>query len=1254
MKKRITTYTFDASAGTITFGFSPEIEGFSLITNVVDNVVIYQFNDNNLGGTVLTNVLTLTYDTSSMSDTDELMILYDDGVDTATVTANAGTNLNTSALAVETGGNLAAIKANTDDIETLLGTIEGNQLPDGHNVTIDNVSIDVDTGLTGLATETTLSSIDGNVNTIAGGIGALATTDSVQALGTAMTDNTQVTQIVNATGDVVTVTGNKLDVNASIDTTGLALAANQQTDALTDAELRATAVPISGTVTANTGLDLSGLATSAKQLPDGHEVEVNNFPTEYPLPAAQITTLTPPAAITGFATSAKQLADNHQVTVSNIANTPVITGFATETTLDSIKDTDGIKKITDALPTGTNSIGKISDITTSIIPGTGATNLGKAKGSQVGATDTGVAILGKLRAADSHTDEDEGAYDTFSMTDFHELRTKDQRAIDLANCNVYTDYTAISNDTTGIANSTNHVFGAGAVTFNKVNGADNTVYGGVYKTMTAFDVSEIFEAGGFVGIGAYLPSLTNVINVFLRIGTDTTNYNCWTWPVANLTASTWMNLRTPAATPDYARNAGNGWNTAAISYVAFGVEFNSEANTLSGIIIDHVHMVGGRITSTDTSTAITTNVNTANMNILKVGGTPTDTGNGTTSAGTLRVTVSSDTTGVLSVDDNGGALTVDNGGTFAVQSTNQANSGVDIGDVTINNAAGAAAVNIQDGGNTITVDGSVTANAGTNLNTSTLAVESGGNLASIKTNTDKIPALGQALAGASVPVILPAATITTLTPPAAITGFATSAKQDTIAGYVDGIEGYVDGIEGLLTTIDADTSNVSTKIDTLAGAVAGTEVQVDVLTMPMTTVQGTITANLSATDNAVLDDIAANQTDGTQKTQIIDSGGEAVTVTGGKLDVNASIDTTGLATSAKQDTIIGHIDGIEGYVDGIETTLTAINNKLVTGTDIGDVTINNSTGANAVNIQDGGNTITVDGTVTANTGLSQPLTDTQLRATAVPISVATIPSHNVTNAGTFATQATLAAETTKVIGTVNVAAAQSIAVTQSGTWDEVGINDSGNSITVDGTVLLGANSGVDIGKLTANQSVNVAQMNGATVTMGNGAAGTGVQRVTIASDSTGQIKLAAGTAGIGKLTANSGVDIGDVDILSIAAGNNNIGDVDVASIAAGTNIIGKVGHDITGIGHGVKTVTTAGTDVALAASTVCKKVDIQAQTDNTSLIAVGGSGVDATIATGTGIVLNPGDTYSLEIDNLADVYIDSLVNGEGVRFTYYT
>ena len=86
---------------------------------------------------------------------------------------------------------------------------------------------------------------------------------------------------------------------------------------------------------------------------------------------------------------------------------------------------------------------------------------------------------------------------------------------------------------------------------------------------------------------------------------------------------------------------------------------------------------------------------------------------------------------------------------------------------------------------TVTSSGTVTANAGTNLNTSALALEAGGNLAAIKAKTDNIPALGQALAAASVPVILPAATVTTLTPPAAITGFAT---ETTVGGIKTGTD----------------------------------------------------------------------------------------------------------------------------------------------------------------------------------------------------------------------------------------------------------------------------------------------------------------------------------------------------------------------------------------------------------------------------------------------------------------------------------
>jgi len=57
------------------------------------------------------------------------------------------------------------------------------------------------------------------------------------------------------------------------------------------------------------------------------------------------------------------------------------------------------------------------------------------------------------------------------------------------------------------------------------------------------------------------------------------------------------------------------------------------------------------------------------------------------------------------------------------------------------------------------------------------------------------------------------------------------------------------------------------------------------------------------------------------------------------------------------------------------------------------------------------------------------------------------------------------------------------------------------------------------------------------------------------------VALPTGTNAIGKLAANDGVDIGDVDVKSIAAGNNNIGNVDIVtlpSLPTGTNIIGEI------------------------------------------------------------------------------------------------
>lgn len=86
-------------------------------------------------------------------------------------------------------------------------------------------------------------------------------------------------------------------------------------------------------------------------------------------------------------------------------------------------------------------------------------------------------------------------------------------------------------------------------------------------------------------------------------------------------------------------------------------------------------------------------------------------------------------------------------------------------------------------------------------------------------------------------------------------------------------------------------------------------------------------------------------------------------------------------------------------------------------------------------------------------------------------------------------------------------------------------NERGLNIDANGGIPITIESAQTLGTVTTVATVtNLAQMNGAAITMGNGISGTGVQRVTIASDSTGVVGLAAGSQTIGALTANQSVN----------------------------------------------------------------------------------------------------------------------------------
>jgi len=79
---------------------------------------------------------------------------------------------------------------------------------------------------------------------------------------------------------------------------------------------------------------------------------------------------------------------------------------------------------------------------------------------------------------------------------------------------------------------------------------------------------------------------------------------------------------------------------------------------------------------------------------------------------------------------------------------------------------------------------------------------------------------------------------------------------------------------------------------------------------------------------------------------------------------------------------------------------------------------------------------------------------------------------------------------------------------------------------------------------------------------------------------------------------------------------------------------------------GQTAVTTAGTEVPLASSTAILSVTVKAKHANTNMIYVGKNPVTSS----TGFVLDAGEAVSMDVDNLADVYIDSDTNGEGVSY----
>lgn len=268
----------------------------------------------------------------------------------------------------------------------------------------------------------------------------------------------------------------------------------------------------------------------------------------------------------------------------------------------------------------------------------------------------------------------------------------------------------------------------------------------------------------------------------------------------------------------------------------------------------------------------------------------------------------------------------------------------------------------------------------------------------------------------------------------------------------------------------------------------------------------------------------------------VDASGAAVPITdnSGSLTVDYATTGSGTATGALRVELPTNGTGVIGTVGAV----TAITNALPAGTNaIGKLAANSGVDIGDVDVTSVSGTVTVGGVAATDAAVSgNPVYTAGRASAAAPTDMSAdgdvTPSWYLRNGA----QATVLTAAGALIGGdatngLDVDITRNAAlVAGSAVIGKVGIDQ-----TTPGTTNLVA--------LAANQSVNVAQINGVTTLMGNGVTGTGSQRVTIASDNTAfsvnatAVGQAAHDAAIAGNPVRAGARAVTADYTAVASGD---------------------------------------------------------------------------------------------------------------------
>ncbi|KKK55213.1 hypothetical protein LCGC14_3076820, partial [marine sediment metagenome] len=220
------------------------------------------------------------------------------------------------------------------------------------------------------------------------------------------------------------------------------------------------------------------------------------------------------------------------------------------------------------------------------------------------------------------------------------------------------DWLILDDATENFTTTKKHVLGTDALIFDKTDGS-GTFAAVIDQTISAVDLGSP-SPHDLLQTVIYLPTLTAVSYIFVRVGTDDTNYNEWQIPDSALTAATFETIIFNIGDADHDGITGNGWNPSAITYIALGVQFDNEDDALVGIIFDEFSFHTNQHTSAELNAEVSSSISSAKVDLQKINGSVVDKNSGNKSNGSQRMVIADDDTNLSAIKTAvEGTITVD-------------------------------------------------------------------------------------------------------------------------------------------------------------------------------------------------------------------------------------------------------------------------------------------------------------------------------------------------------------------------------------------------------------------------------------------------------------------------------------------------------------------------------------------------------------------------------------------------------------------